>query len=211
MIGKVERTCPMCSTVFFVAASRLAHGRGVHCSRKCQYASNREKLSKPKVTCTCIGCGAQFERLESSLKNKAGGGKYCTRACRDRYWVGDATPNYQDGSTTHNYGPHWHSTRRSALNRDGHICQHCGIDGELDVHHEVPFRMFDDSETANDLSNLISLCRSCHRSAEALWRWVRIGDCVIRMSAESVVWKMHRAAVAANDNQPIKFGAAECA
>jgi predicted HNH restriction endonuclease len=37
----------------------------------------------------------------------------------------------------------------------------------LDVHHIVPFRTFKgDWRKANELSNLITLCRNCHRKAE---------------------------------------------
>lgn len=200
----MERTCPVCATVFHIAPSRVAHGRGVHCSRKCQYEANKTKLSKPKVALTCIGCGKAFERQPSTLANKAGAGKFCTRTCRDTNWVGNLTPNYQDGSTTHNYGPHWHSTRRSVLDRDRHVCQHCGVGGELDVHHQVPFRMFGDSEAANHPSNLISLCRPCHRREEAKWRWSKVGDAIIRMTADSYAWSLLRAA---NDNTKQRLAA----
>jgi DEAD/DEAH box helicase domain-containing protein len=45
----------------------------------------------------------------------------------------------------------------------------CGVleqSREHDVHHKLPFRMFTSYQQANQLSNLITLCRSCHRRAE---------------------------------------------
>jgi predicted HNH restriction endonuclease len=47
----------------------------------------------------------------------------------------------------------------------------CGITEEehgrqLDVHHKVPFRLFDSPIEANRLSNLISVCPSCHKKLE---------------------------------------------
>ena len=196
-MSKVDRICPICAATFSVEASRLAHGRGVHCSKKCQYAARKKAPGEAKVTLTCIGCGTEFWRYRGSLNQTKGAGKFCTRACRDTHWVGDVTPNYQDGTKTHNYGPHWYSTRRAALDRDGHVCQQCGVGGELDVHHEVPFRMFDDCDVANDLSNLISLCRPCRRREEAKWKWSKAGDAIIRMTAGSYAWGLLRAA---NDN-----------
>jgi DEAD/DEAH box helicase domain-containing protein len=34
------------------------------------------------------------------------------------------------------------------------------------VHHVVPFRLFPSADQANRLSNLTSLCPSCHKSLE---------------------------------------------
>jgi DEAD/DEAH box helicase domain-containing protein len=94
------------------------------------------------------------------------------------------------------YGPNWAEQRRLALARDSHRCQTCGASGEngpgqeapaegqpassgtgrarLHVHHIRPFREFgyvpgqnDHYRQANRLENLVTLCPSCHRRAEA--------------------------------------------
>lgn len=75
------------------------------------------------------------------------------------------------------YGSNWAAQRRAARARDGYRCQMCGIPErgrEHDVHHKIPFRTFASYEPANQLSNLITLCRSCHRRAETAVR-VRSG------------------------------------
>ncbi|MBE7469397.1 MAG: ATP-dependent helicase [Anaerolineae bacterium] len=75
------------------------------------------------------------------------------------------------------YGPNWAAQRRAARARDGYRCQMCGLPErgrEHDVHHKIPFRTFASYEPANQLSNLITLCRSCHRRAETAVR-VRSG------------------------------------
>ncbi|MCK6625337.1 MAG: DEAD/DEAH box helicase [Anaerolineae bacterium] len=75
------------------------------------------------------------------------------------------------------YGPNWAGQRRAARARDGYRCQMCGLPErgrEHDVHHKIPFRTFTSYEPANQLSNLITLCRSCHRRAETAVR-VRSG------------------------------------
>jgi DEAD/DEAH box helicase domain-containing protein len=74
------------------------------------------------------------------------------------------------------YGPDWQRQRQMALERDGHRCRSCGATGSalLHVHHIRPFRDFgyvrdvnDMDRQANELDNLITLCSSCHRRAEA--------------------------------------------
>jgi DEAD/DEAH box helicase domain-containing protein len=71
------------------------------------------------------------------------------------------------------YGPNWPAQRNRTRARDGYCCQICGAsehDREHDVHHKVPFRTFDSYQQANQLANLITLCRSCHRQAETAVR-----------------------------------------
>jgi len=70
-------------------------------------------------------------------------------------------------------GKGWKRSKRQALERAGYTCENpeCSIDGEdlgrnPDVHHIVPFRLFDSDEEANQLSNLIVLCPPCHRQVE---------------------------------------------
>lgn len=73
------------------------------------------------------------------------------------------------------YGENWHEQRRKTLRRDGFKCQRCGTTNEehkeeheigLDVHHIVPLREFDTRENANQLDNLVTLCRRCHNRLE---------------------------------------------
>ncbi len=77
-----------------------------------------------------------------------------------------------------NYGPNWQEQRKQVLARDGYQCRTCGSEARpgngLHVHHLRPFREYGyvpgQNEAyiqANDLENLITLCPSCHRRAEA--------------------------------------------
>lgn len=95
--------------------------------------------------------------------------------------TGEDNPLWNGGYTPY-YGPNWSKRRKQALSRDDRMCQApgCGISQEehrqkqefgLDVHHITPLREFVtdgelDSDSANDLSNLITLCRACHAVAE---------------------------------------------
>lgn len=65
-----------------------------------------------------------------------------------------------------NYGKGWGNLCATILDRDGHKCRNCGVSGELEVHHIIPFRRFEDAFEANNPDNLVSLCPRCHRLAE---------------------------------------------
>ncbi len=75
------------------------------------------------------------------------------------------------------YGPNWATQRVVALERDGYRCRTCGARGDetlLHVHHIRPFREYgyvagenENYRQANQPDNLITLCASCHRRAEA--------------------------------------------
>jgi len=59
------------------------------------------------------------------------------------------------------YPEDWNERRKKVLDRDGYKCQKCGKeDTELHVHHRIPI-----SRGGNHkLSNLITLCSSCHEN-----------------------------------------------
>jgi len=76
------------------------------------------------------------------------------------------------------YGPNWPEQRDKARARDGYRCRTCGApereNQQHDVHHIRPFREYGYIPGANEaylianrLDNLITLCPTCHRRAEA--------------------------------------------
>ena len=80
-------------------------------------------------------------------------------------------------SDPNDYGPNWLAQRDRARARDGYRCQACGAleqGGGLSlskghshhVHHKTPFRAFASYRQANQLSNLVTLCPSCHHRVE---------------------------------------------
>ena|ERR1035437_3700251 len=191
--GRVVLHCGICAKPFTVDRSRLAHGRGKHCSPACQYEARRRR-PKVGVSLTCIGCDASFTRVPSELRSKAGAGKYCTRECRDIHWIGSLNPNWQNGDNVYKRGPRWFSIRRRILARDNHQCVECGASGRLHVHHKIPFRMFADAESANVDTNLISLCPPCHRVEDAKRKWVRLPESgtVMMFAAGGYAWELAR-------------------
>lgn len=68
------------------------------------------------------------------------------------------------------YGSDWSVVRRRILDRDGWRCRGCGSGGGLDVHHRRPLRTFEVAADGNRESNLVTLCRTCHQTAELRFR-----------------------------------------
>jgi len=67
------------------------------------------------------------------------------------------------------YGVGWPKLREKILLRDNYQCRGCGARPErssLHVHHIQPFRSFFDPSQANNASNLVTLCPTCHHQAE---------------------------------------------
>ena len=76
--------------------------------------------------------------------------------------------NWNNGKNK--YGSNWESIKEKVRERDEYCCKVCGkkeVDKKHDVHHKIPFKQFNDVATANKMDNLITLCRSCHKKAEA--------------------------------------------
>jgi 5-methylcytosine-specific restriction endonuclease McrA len=81
-------------------------------------------------------------------------------------------PNWRGGTSKICWrGQGWTSARRSARQRDNNCCQICHKTAQeqgraMDVHHRISYFSFATTIEANDLSNLVCLCRSCHRKVE---------------------------------------------
>ena len=100
---------------------------------------------------------------------------FCSDECREA-WRGsllsdsftgiqlDGRPDYRGGN--------WEMQAKRARERDGYQCRLCGVTERelgkpLDVHHRIPYRLFNSPVEANALSNLVALCRTCHTKVEA--------------------------------------------
>lgn len=145
----------------------------VFCGRQCAMIATGKTM-----ILTCSECGAEFKRGMSEYNNynKQGNYVFCSRDCQDKnvdYILRGADHYcYIDGGSPNHRGKGWKRLRRIVRDRDKDTCQHCGITEKevgkkLDVHHINPFRNFDCHEKANDLSNLITLCPSCHHREDS--------------------------------------------
>lgn len=183
--GQEERSCAVCGTAFFVYASQCKDRPRQCCSTACankhrsQIASGERSFRWSNLFVTCQQCGAAFRVIPAHIKR--GRGKFCNRSCRSKWMsehgTGANNPNWRGGYAIY-YGPNWTAQQRAARKRDKYVCQHCGKRQKkrgraFDVHHIKPFREFgyvygvnDHYLAANDLPNLVTLCRQCHWLAE---------------------------------------------
>lgn len=118
----------------------------------------------------CEYCHKKFEVKPSRQKTV----RFCSYNCLGKWnsenLAGEKNPLWKGGREPY-YGQNWRRHNREALERDDHICQICGTEEDgraLDVHHIIPFREFGLKryKEANQLSNLITLCRPCHVKAD---------------------------------------------
>lgn len=170
-------TCEWCGNDF----QEWTYRKPRFCSNQCrsEFAARQPKLAsrKPEIHITreCAICGNAYKTTTHQLKYR--NSKYCCTNCRHKGLsvnrMGALNPMYTGGTKFPDRGHNWFTQRRLALSRDGHKCQICGRKpkrGEkrvLDVHHITPYRLFNgDWLSANELGNLITLCRNCHAKAE---------------------------------------------
>lgn len=154
--------CEKCGKEFTLKKSRLATGRGKYCSKACW--SNR--ADKAESQCPICGKRVKFRISAPQV--------CCSRKCHGKLLAqtksGENSVHWKGGCDDHR-GANWRQQRQKARKRDGYKCQACGMSEKkngraLDVHHIQRFGDFDDYKEANKLSNLVSLCMSCHGKAE---------------------------------------------
>lgn len=155
-----------------VCGKDLSRDQKTYCGWEC--AGKDLRRGKEKV---CPICGKSEYVKPAVLKHW----KTCSRECDRQYkiefglFAGENNPAWRGGYQSY-YGPNWKRQRRKARERDNFTCRICGLveqDQEHDVHHIRAFREFgyivgenDHYREANKLSNLITLCRSCHIAVE---------------------------------------------
>jgi hypothetical protein len=171
--SKREETCAVCGTVFPLTVRQASDGKQT-CSRVCT-AALRSKLKGGLAEAVCEGCGGTYRVSRYYLRQ---GRRFCGDACRLAWWAtqaqrGEANPNWRGGESLEYYGPSWQAARRRAWERDQERCTRCGRtraeEGQRPaVHHRIAFASFGPArhEEANQLDNLICLCRSCHAKIE---------------------------------------------
>ncbi len=191
----VERPCDVCGKMYRPRSKtkkRREQQQAYCCSTTCKNAwmSGHSKSVPPPMVRDrhwawrgisaerpCDECGKVF-RPRSRPKNRH---FFCSQGCSASYYsrhmTGTNSPHWKGGSI-HYYGPNWNTQKRAARQRDSYKCRACGKPQKknghsLDVHHVRPFREFgyilginDNYLQANELANLVSLCKRCHRLAE---------------------------------------------
>lgn len=160
-----RKYCPICKTELTGAKARRIKTCGRdECANalKSQNQKGRNNNRWKEGQVHCKQCGIEITSRDRWSRT------FCNRQCMGRWqsenlsgenspiWKG---PGNRDNET---YSPEWtYKLRLQIRRRDGFECQNCGIHKRgLDVHH------IDKDKWNCDPSNLISLCRSCHRFIE---------------------------------------------
>lgn len=156
-----ERVCPTCKGTFAPELSRTLRNAGKYCSKACYNAAR--SVREAFITVRCEQCGTAFSRTRAAITRRHR--SFCSRSCSATYNSGPNSAMYR-GGTRQRRGPGWIANRRACRTRD-RVCRSCGKTPEqngqeLSVDHVIPWRLFADERMANDLGNLIGLCRSCH-------------------------------------------------
>lgn len=153
--------CECCQKPFEIPVNAKAASRQRFCSRKC-FSEYKRNQHAPNV---CKNCGREFHVIPSQKARP-----YCSPSCYIEYKTTHIPQRSGDVSL---YGLNWYEQRENRRHIDNYRCQHCGVhEGDLSyqlhVHHVVPFREFgiERYEDANQLSNLVSLCSTCHKRLE---------------------------------------------
>lgn len=181
------RNCKHCGDEFSAERRVKGKGRAIYCSMDCRKTDMR---AKPR---NCKSCGHLFTPIKMGSQGKYVTCQYvtCSEECRlnlistdevrrkkiSLAFRGSKHPMWQGGhgDVHRGYrGPGWNRIAEEARKRDKYVCQHCGIAQDdcktkLEVHHIIPFRQ-NTTESSNKLSNLMSLCKSCHTKADHKYR-----------------------------------------
>lgn len=148
-----RETCRYCGQDFPAPPS----SRQRFCSRACRHAAQ-------SVERTCATCGGSFRIARSVLSCRTNAsGRFCSRSCYERHLCRTARIRGR--------GSRWNAIRKSALWQTP-FCACCGKTRHLQVHHIIPFRLTRD----NSLTNLIPLCRACHKRVETVFHDVEAVD-----------------------------------
>lgn len=148
------------------------------CSPCAMIISSKKRIKQ--ITITCPMCHREFSKEKNIIeKNER---TFCSKKCYNKWLseniIGNKVPNWRGGGKKY-YGPNWKYQSKLCRKIANYRCENCGKSQKdnkyaLDVHHKIPFRTFgyipdknDNYLLANNLSNLMALCRTCHRKLEA--------------------------------------------
>lgn len=187
--GVHEVVCSNCGETVKKSSSAARMGQTHYfCNSRCKGEWQRTHLrgsGNPaykgvSATKLCDYCGTPSDQVATQMRRNKH--HFCSHTCYGLWRVGKFAGSdnvlWRGGVGPKYYGPNWQAQRKKARQRDLYFCQSCGVtetalDKELDVHHKKPFRTFgyipEENQAyreANRLHNLVSLCASCHRTAE---------------------------------------------
>jgi len=173
--GKVSIECEECGDTYKV--KDCEKDKSKYCSRECTI----EGFNIEKKEYSCENCGKTVLKKPYNVSGYVVCSEECMKNQLSEIRKGKQNPQWKGGRFRY-YGQNWQEQREKALERDNYTCQKCGLirnkhykkyEEDLHVHHKKPRREFIEDkfsieklEKANQLNNLITLCKSCHRKIE---------------------------------------------
>lgn len=153
----------------------------------CDYESDTErgvnihhsKKHGDGVDVICSWCGDDIDGV-TPWRAAQSDTLFCNHSCQAK-WQSDVRQGIHEGKDNPNwvggvdlskyYQQSFRENRIKAQIRAQGRCEHPTCDKTpenraFDVHHIVPFRLFDDVTEGNDMDNLIVLCRGHHQELE---------------------------------------------
>jgi 5-methylcytosine-specific restriction endonuclease McrA len=162
--------CSICGNLFTKRTGdynrSVKLGKKIYCSDACESIGRNKKKSIP-----CENCGILVIRPISEIKKHV----YCSKECAETdsgYHLSNNNHPRWKGGGKYLRGKGWKKSRKMCRIRDKYTCMHCGmtekeLGKQMDVHHVIPYRLFNTDDEANSISNLICLCPSCHHREDA--------------------------------------------
>ncbi len=176
-ISAILRTCLSAEQIAAVKNAKIARSTALRPDQKTP--EHREHMRRINLLVCPV---ARIVRLAKGAKNSAvlrkgkplsDDHKRKLAQVRTGMRSGEKSNLWRGGTAKASWrGPGWTVARRDARERDGNTCQLCGAAENIgrwknmDVHHIRSFYDFATPAEANVLSNLICLCRTCHKKVE---------------------------------------------
>jgi 5-methylcytosine-specific restriction endonuclease McrA len=177
-IERVEVECDNCGSYINRKPYRVEKYEKQYCDSKC-LGEDAEGITgeehpkyKGKINTNCETCDKPIEKYPSrSHRNNF----FCSVDCRAEWQseniVGESHHQFKGGKFY--YGTSWYQKRKEVRQRDGNVCQVCGITEDENgrkpaVHHIEPVRSFNNPNNAHKMKNMVQVCQSCHFSLEPL-------------------------------------------
>ena len=167
---KRERKCLVCGTKLLSGASKYRK----YCD-DCRDKTTFRTLRPRK----CVFCGKEFrpKTFQSSTC-----GKECANALHSRRMRGERNTKFRGGHSP--YTVLYYKMRPFILERDGFMCQMCGV-SEQDSGRELSVHHIDRSKENNAPANLISLCQSCHTKLHRSKQFETLSRKLLKKSKEN--------------------------
>lgn len=124
-------------------------------TKLCRTCYHKARIKPPNTTCR--NCNNPLYVPSGAWKRSSRRyGAFCNHVCFSVFYRGSRNPAFIDGGNRGFYPKAYRALRRQVLERDDNHCFLCWADGKMDVHH------IDRDKHHNEMSNLVTLCRTCH-------------------------------------------------